>query len=104
MILHSIAHPLHRDQPIVTLTLRDASLSTSSDSEHPGHIIDPTTARPVPAWGSVSVIDHSALRADALSTALYVMGPRRGLAWARAHDVVAVFISNSGEILWSIKP
>src|SRR5204862_268458 len=71
----TIAHPLHRDQPILTLTLRNASLSTSSDSEHPGHIIDPATGQSVPPRGSVSVIDPSAFRADALSTALYVMGP-----------------------------
>ena len=97
----AIAHPLHRDQPILTLTLRNASLSTSSDSEHPGHIIDPATGQSVPPRGSVSVIDPSAFRADALSTALYVMGPERGLAWARAHDVTAIFISESGEITWS---
>jgi thiamine biosynthesis lipoprotein len=100
----AIAHPLHRDRPLVTLTLRDASLSTSSDSEQPGHILDPATGKSVPAWGSVSVIDRSAFRADALSTALYVMGPDRGLAWARAHDVTAVFITQSGEITWSRKP
>jgi len=100
----AIAHPLHRDKPLVTLILRDASLSTSSDSEQPGHIVDPATGKSVPSWGSASVIDHSAFRADALSTALYVMGPERGLAWARAHDVTAVFISQSGEITWSRKP
>jgi thiamine biosynthesis lipoprotein len=97
----AIAHPLHRDRPAVTLTLRDASLSTSSDSEQPGHILDPATGRPIPSWGSVSVIDSSAFRADALSTALYVMGPERGLAWARAHNVVAIFITDLGEITWS---
>jgi thiamine biosynthesis lipoprotein len=99
----AIAHPLHRDQPILTLTLRNASLSTSSDSEQPGHIIDPATGKSVPAHGSVSVIDPSAFRADALSTALFVMGPERGLAWARAHNVVAIFITDSGDVLWSRK-
>jgi thiamine biosynthesis lipoprotein len=100
----SIAHPLHRGRPAVTLTLRNASLSTSSDSEQPGHIIDPTTGQSVPSWGSVSVIDPSAFRADALSTALYVMGPERGLAWAIERNIVAIFISDSGEIKWSKKP
>ena len=99
----SIAHPRHRDRPVVTLTLRDASLSTSSDSEQPGHIVDPATGKSVPSWGSVSVIDPSAFRADVLSTALYVMGPDRGLAWARQHNIVAIFISDSGEITWSKK-
>lgn len=105
----SIAHPLHRDRPLVDLTLRDASLSTSSGSEkafvvngrHFSHLIDPATGQALPPRGSVSVIDRSALRADALSTALFVMGPERGLAWARAHGVVAIFISESGEVTWS---
>ena len=100
----AIAHPLHRDRPLVTLTLRNASLSTSSDSEQPGHILDPATGKSVPSWGSVSVIDPSAFRADALSTALYVMGPERGLVWARSHNIVAIFITDSGEITWSRKP
>ncbi len=99
----AIAHPRHRDRPILTLTLKDASLSTSSNSER-AHIIDPATGKPVPARGSVSVIHPSALRADALSTALVVMGPDRGLAWARAQGITAVFISESGEITWSRKP
>ena len=100
----AIAHPLHRDQPLVTLTLRDASLSTSSNSERGSHIIDPATGEALPPRGSVSVIDPSAFRADALSTALYVMGPERGLAWARAHDVTAIFITERGEVTWSKKP
>ncbi len=108
----AIAHPLHRERPLVTLTLHDASLSTSSGSEKTfvaggrrfSHLIDPRTGEALPPRGSVSVIDRSAFRADALSTALYVMGPERGLAWARAHDVVAIFITESGEITWSRKP
>ena len=100
----AIAHPRHRDRPAVTLTLRNASLSTSSDSEQPGHILDPATGKSVPSWGSVSVIDSSAFRADALSTALYVMGPERGVAWERAHNIVAIFVTDSGEITWSRKP
>ena len=100
----AIAHPLHRDRPVITLPLRDASLSTSSDSEHPGHIVNPATGQSVRWRGSVSVIDRSAFRADALSTALFVMGPQRGLAWARAHNVVAIFIDDLGDVTWSRKP
>lgn len=102
----TIAHPLHRERPLVALTLRDASISTSSGSEKTfvaggrrfSHLIDPTTGEALPPRGSVSVIDPSAFRADALSTALYVMGPQRGLDWARGHGVRAIFISETGEI------
>lgn len=107
----SIAHPRHRDQPLVTLTLTDESLSTSSGSEKTfaaggirfSHIIDPATGRALPPRGSVSVIHRSALVADALSTALYVMGPERGLDWARAHGIAAIFISETGDITKSMK-
>jgi len=90
----TIADPKHRDRAIVALMLRQRSLSTSSTSEKPNHIIDPRSGQPVPARGSVSVISDSALEADILSTALYVMGRERGLAWARAHRITAIYIDN----------
>jgi thiamine biosynthesis lipoprotein len=90
----TIADPKHRDRAIVALTLRQRSLSTSSTSEKPNHIIDPRSGQPVPARGSVSVISDSALEADILSTALYVMGRERGLEWARAHRITAIYIDN----------
>jgi thiamine biosynthesis lipoprotein len=105
----TISHPLHRDRPIVALTLTNASLSTSSGSEKSfdaggvrfSHILDPATGMALPPRGSVSVIHASAFVADCLSTALYVMGPERGLAWARTHGVAAIFISDSGEMTTS---
>lgn len=105
----TIAHPLHRDRPLVELPLTNASLSTSSGSEKAffvdgvrfSHILDPATGMALPPRGSVSVIDASPLTADALSTALYVMGPERGLAWARAHHVTAIFIRETGEMTTS---
>jgi len=90
----TIADPKHRDRPVVALMLTQRSLSTSSTSEKPNHIIDPRSGVPVPARGSVSVIHDSALIADILSTALYVMGREQGLAWVRAHGVTAIFIDN----------
>jgi thiamine biosynthesis lipoprotein len=105
----AIAHPLHRDRPLVALTLTNASLSTSSGSEKAflvdgvrfSHILDPATGMALPPRGSVSVIDASPFVADALSTALYVMGPERGLAWARAHQVTAIFITETAEMTTS---
>lgn len=90
----TIADPTRRDHPVVALTLQQRSLSTSSTSEKPNHIIDPRSGVPVPARGSVSVIHDSALVADILSTALYVMGRERGLEWARAHHVLVIFIDH----------
>jgi FAD:protein FMN transferase len=97
----SVADPEHRDQPLVPVTLRNASLSTSSGSERSfvvhgrrfTHIFDPRTGEALPPLGSVSVLNPSALVADILSTALYVMGPEEGARWAREHQIEAIFIT-----------
>jgi len=68
------------------------SVATSGASERPGHVLDPRTGVPVPDWGSVTIVSADALGADALSTALYVMGPVQGPEWARAHGVAALFV------------
>jgi thiamine biosynthesis lipoprotein len=94
----AIAHPLHRDVAAKELTICNESLSTSSMSEKPGHIVDPRSRDALPARGSVSVIDDSALVADVLSTALYVMGPQEGSRWARQHGVRAIYVKETGEI------
>ncbi len=85
-LLVGVAHPVDRTCSVARLRLRDASVATSGSSERGGHILDPRTGRPVPPWGSVTVVAPDALVADVLSTALYVMGPRAGMAWVEALD------------------
>ncbi len=58
-----------------TLTVKDASVSTSGDSERPGHILSPFTGEPVRRAGSVTVVAPTGAEADAWSTALFVLGP-----------------------------
>ncbi len=99
----AIADPKHRDVPVLALKLANASLSTSSTSEQPNHIIDPRTGKPVPARGSVSVITDDGLTADILSTALYVMGEDEGLRWADDHGVAAIFINSTQYVRLSAK-
>lgn len=108
-----VAHPRHRDRQVASLRLRDASAATSGQSERFvdvngqrfGHVLDPRSGRPVPAWGSVTVVARDPFVADVLSTALFVMGPNAGLAWVDAHpDVAALFLVSDGERLqarWS---
>jgi thiamine biosynthesis lipoprotein len=71
--------------------LRDTAIATSGDyrnyREENGvrltHILDPRTRRPIQhALASATVVDPLCVRADALSTALMVMGPEDGLAFA----------------------
>jgi FAD:protein FMN transferase len=102
--LVDVAHPRERTQPVARLSVRGVSVATSGASERPGHLLDPRSGRPAPDWGSVTVVSADALAADALSTALYVMGPEDGLAWARANGVAALFLEIAPEALrarWS---
>ena len=93
-----VAHPLHREEPAVLLVLGSGSLSTSAQSEHLlrarglriGHILDPRTGRPVASHASVSVFARSGTRADALSTALLVMGRERARTFADNHSEIGV--------------
>ncbi|MGH7542015.1 MAG: FAD:protein FMN transferase, partial [Gemmatimonadota bacterium] len=97
----AIAHPAERTRPLFRLVVVGGSLATSGQSERGvviggerrGHVIDPRTGEPVPAWGSVTVRADDPLAADALATALLVLGPERGLRWlAGRPDVEAVFL------------
>ena len=64
------------------------------------HIIDPATGRPASSGlASVSIVSESGLTADAFSTALYVMGLERAIAfWRERGGFEAVFITESGEM------
>lgn len=69
-----------------------------SDGIRYSHIIDPRTGDPVDhALASVTVIAPSTMQADALSTALMVMGSDEGLRLARQEDLAALFIVREGK-------
>ncbi len=64
------------------------------------HILDPKTGYPAETGlASVSVISESSTKADALSTALFVLGPEKGTELAIAEGVEAIFALENGEIL-----
>ena len=80
--------------------LADAAMATSGDYrnyfEQDGvrysHTIDPETGYPIKhKLASVTVIDHSCMRADALATAIMVMGADKGLTFAEANNL-AIFM------------
>ncbi|MGE0716237.1 MAG: FAD:protein FMN transferase [Alphaproteobacteria bacterium] len=62
------------------------------------HTIDPRSGRPAadpPA--AVSVLHASCMTADALSTALTVLGVEAGMAFARDRGIAALFVTRRGE-------
>ena len=87
------------------VVLRDAGLSSSGDYRdffeengiRYGHTIDPATGMPVShGLAAVSVLDRSTMRADALATALMVLGPAAGDALAERDGIAALFIIRAG--------
>ncbi len=61
------------------------------------HTIDPVTGYPVTHdMASVTVLMHEAAQADALATALLVMGPEKALLFANTHKLAALFIVRDG--------
>jgi len=87
-----VANPGDREDPVLALLLRDVSAATSGNSERPGEIFDPVSGTPVLWSGSATAITADATSADALSTALFVLGPVRGISWARRRsDLVAIY-------------
>jgi thiamine biosynthesis lipoprotein len=83
------------------LDTRGLAIATSGDAINAyavagrrySHIIDPATHEPVRnAVASVSVLTPNGAEADALATALMVMGPERGIAFAEAGHLPVLFL------------
>ena len=95
-----LTHPVRRQQPLLSVAMDSGSLATSGgatrdlqvNGRRVGHIIDPRSGQPASFRGSVSVWHPSALVADILSTALYVMGPHQGLDWAGQRGLAVCFL------------
>jgi thiamine biosynthesis lipoprotein len=88
------------------LALEDMAVATSGDYRHfvtvgatrLSHTMDPQRGAPlVAAPASVSVLSASCMLADAMATALMVMGEERGLAFAQAHKISALFLQRSSK-------
>jgi thiamine biosynthesis lipoprotein len=78
-------------------TSGDYRIYYEQDGRRYCHEIDPMTAAPIAhALCSVAVVADNAMRADALSTALIVLGAERGLALAEAGGIAAQFIERTG--------
>lgn len=88
-------------QPQMIIHLTDAAMATSGDyrnyfesgGQRYSHTIDTRTGRPVThSLASVTVIDDKAWRADALATALLVMGPAEGMAFAERENMAVLML------------
>lgn len=89
-----------------TVEVTDRGMATSGDyrnyyeidGKRYSHTIDPATGRPIKHnLASVTVLAATAARADALATAINVMGPESGLAMAEAQNLAVQVIIKADE-------
>jgi thiamine biosynthesis lipoprotein len=103
----AIEQPLPGERSAQSIVaLRDMAIATSGDyrnyvekgGRRYSHTIDPRTGRPIAhGLASVSVITASAMRADALATAIMVMGPDEGYRLAQRESLAVQLIIRSGD-------
>ena len=95
-----------RDEIFATLPLAGGSLSTSADNEsffvvdgvRYHHILDPRTGWPTTGLRSATVLAADPTLADALSTAVMVLGRERGLAVVERLGGAALVVDRQGAL------
>ena len=102
-----IADPDDSADTIAAVAVHDLSVVTSGDYERYfeqdgvryHHIFDPKTGYPAASGlRSVTVIDENSTRADALTTALFVMGADKGRAYCEENGIAAVFVTADKQV------
>lgn len=96
----AIKHPLNPDVTLGNVQLKDLGLGTSGSGKQffhfrgkrYSHIIDPRSGQPAAGLLSTTVLHPSAAIADALATALFVMGPKEAVAFCERNAISAVLI------------
>jgi thiamine biosynthesis lipoprotein len=99
-----IRHPRRDGHLVSSLFVSNRAVCTSGDYERRGgdgtashHIIDPRDGKPAGAVASVSVVAPSAMLADALATAAFVLGPASGLELLDRMGVDGLIVSAAME-------
>lgn len=91
-------------EPVV-VALHGLSVATSGDyrryfqhlGQRASHTLDPRTGRPIDnGVASVTVLHRDCMAADALSTALTVLGPQEGMRFAQQEGLAARFLVRRG--------
>ncbi len=98
-----IQDPREKTMLIAVLELHGKAVATSGDYEQffeaggqrYHHIFDPATGRPASGCRSVTIIADSDLIADAMATAVFVLGPERGTALINEIETMEVMIVDS---------
>ena len=100
-----VRHPRAPDQIIERFEATDTAVCTSGDYERISpapfaghHILDPRTREPATAVASATVLAPTAMMADALATAAFVLGPTEGLQLLNRLGVVGLIVTPTLEL------
>ncbi len=102
-----VQHPRQADKTLIVLELSDKSISTSGDYERfqiankkrYHHILDPRTGKPSQGMESVTVIGDRGAVIDPLTTALFILGPDKGMKLVKDLGCDAIFVDDRGRTI-----
>lgn len=95
-----------KDEIVAKIRLSDKAISTSGDYERYfiaedkryHHLLDPKTGMPASGCRSVSIVTDKAVDTDAFSTAVFILGPEKGMKLVEQMGMDAMIIDSSGTI------
>lgn len=116
-----VRHPRRQNEIIAVIPAVGGAVATSGDYQRRfeegdlyfHHLLDPESGQPARELVSVTVVAPTALEADALSTAVFILGPEEGMALLESLEGVegilitpdlAVLLSRGLEGIVEIKP
>lgn len=96
----SLRHPLFPNRELAKLILKDRGMSTSGSAvqffrvgdRRYGHLLDPCTGWPAEGMLSVTVLAPTAAIAEVLSTAFFVIGVEKALAYCHNHTEISALL------------
>jgi thiamine biosynthesis lipoprotein len=102
----AVRDPRGGEHPLFEIELRAASLSTTADDQQGfvldghtySHVFDPRSGTPVAGRLAACVLAAEGARADAWSTALYVLGAEAGLPLAERAGLAALVLEGDGSL------
>jgi thiamine biosynthesis lipoprotein len=105
-----IQHPRESQKILARLSVSDTAVATSGDYEkffiHQGkryhHIFNPKDGFPTEGCQSVTILCKEGIMADALATAVFVLGPEKGYGLCQKFEGVdCLIVDKEGKVIFS---
>lgn len=99
-----LRHPLRPEKRLGYIRLSNRAVGTSGSGtqffmhqgRRLGHLLDPRTGRPAEGMLSTTVAAPTGADADAIATALYVLGPTAAIDYCRRHGEISAVVMAPG--------